>query len=188
VTSEIPFLDGTSTSCWPQSFCFWFRGRPPFHPRGLELKQLLPNCSLIRAARFESHGPLKDTPPLVCFCGRLSLLVVTGSLWCWVCILAILTEAQWAALELVLVRLSTVFMGPSSRSTATLLHRAAASSVLPFLQGTLKRSRPGALQWHILIAQSHYVSAKIHGCIVGVHDVDSQDELTGYIGDEEPSC
>jgi hypothetical protein len=43
-------------------------------------------------------------------------------------------------------------------------------------------------QWHFLNDQSKQVAPQIHVCIMGVHDVKSQDDLICDIGKEHPSC
>jgi hypothetical protein len=51
--SVIAFVKGTSTSCWPGCFCFWFQGHTAFITHGLGLTLLFYNCSLFRAACLE---------------------------------------------------------------------------------------------------------------------------------------
>lgn len=58
VMSVIVFVKGTSKSGWLR--------HPAFVPCGLGLA-LLFNCSLLRTARLECHGPSVGAPVLVCF-------------------------------------------------------------------------------------------------------------------------
>lgn len=63
-------------------------------PRGLGLALLFPNCSLLRAARLEHHGPLVGVPLSLCFRYRRSPVIVTGtSFGCW---LGVLASAHWS--------------------------------------------------------------------------------------------
>jgi hypothetical protein len=75
----IAFTNGTSTSCWPRCFCFWFQRHISFIPRGLGLVLLFSSCSVLKAARPQRHGPFKGMHPSIFFYDRQSPVFVTDT-------------------------------------------------------------------------------------------------------------
>jgi hypothetical protein len=80
--SVIGLTNGTSAFYWGWYYYFRFLWHPAFLPHGLGLELLFSHCLLLRAARFDSHGPLEGALPLACFHDQRSPIIIPCmSLW-----------------------------------------------------------------------------------------------------------
>jgi hypothetical protein len=152
-------------------------------PCELGLVLRFPNCSLLRAARPQLHGPFTWAPPLVCFRDWWRLVIVTGtSLEGRAAFLFQLDGQPWTQS----LRLYPPPAGvlPVASSLLYVLDRVATA----LRTRGRKRSPSWVTKWHFLIFQLQLVAPRVHGCVMGVHDVESKDELIGDTGDEQLCC
>jgi hypothetical protein len=170
----IAFVYGTSPSCWPQRFCFLSRRSTALIPLGLGLALLFCNCSLLSAARLKRHGPFAGARPLMRFCtgGLQSSPLRTGP-----ALSHQLEERSWipslrgyppppAVLPAAPLRLYHI---------EPLLLRCCSS----YLRLNAVTPRGAAVELlHRLVAARGVSNARI----MGVHDVESHDELICDIG------